>query len=372
MYIVDRENNELIKASETTFKDNEFRERQNLQEWIAKDPTVFGEEVLIIQKEFDNFSDTRERLDLLALDRNGRLVIIENKLDDSGRDVTWQAIKYASYCSNLNTYDIIRIYQDYLNIYDPIKNSTNEIMKFLKVDDIKYLNLNQGGNTQRIFLVAAKFQKEVTSSVLWLRNFNIDICCFKVSPFKYDGKIFIDFDKIIPLPETEEFQVKLANKEQESSGVPESTKLRHGKRNAFWREFIEYNKLKKGLFADKYATDEHHLKKPVATIPGAFIEVVIRHDCCRVELYLEGDRETNIRILDALNKEDAKLQNELPGLHWDQPDEKKSGRRIFLQADYRYTESGEKDLLFQFFLDNSQKMWDVFTRMGKDLQLDNK
>jgi RecB family endonuclease NucS len=51
---------------------------------------------LIIQKEFDGFNDTKERLDLLALDKQGNLVIIENKLDDSGKDVTWQVIKYAS------------------------------------------------------------------------------------------------------------------------------------------------------------------------------------------------------------------------------------------------------------------------------------
>jgi hypothetical protein len=44
--------------------------------------------MLIIQKEFCGFNDTNERLDLLALDKWGNLVIIENKLDDSGRDVT--------------------------------------------------------------------------------------------------------------------------------------------------------------------------------------------------------------------------------------------------------------------------------------------
>lgn len=75
-----------------------------------------GEELLIIQKEFDGFSDTRERLDLLALDldKDGNLVVIENKLDDSGRNVTWQAIKYASYCSSLTKQDVIDIYQKYL------------------------------------------------------------------------------------------------------------------------------------------------------------------------------------------------------------------------------------------------------------------
>lgn len=78
-----------------------------MQEWTAKNPEVLGEELLVIQKEFDGFSDTHERLDLLALDKEGKLVIIENKLDDSGRDVTWQAIKYASYCSSMSQDEIV-------------------------------------------------------------------------------------------------------------------------------------------------------------------------------------------------------------------------------------------------------------------------
>jgi len=66
-----------------------FAERNHLQEWLANQPDALGEELLIIQKEFDGFEDTRERLDLLAIDKQGGLVIIENKLDDSGRDVMW-------------------------------------------------------------------------------------------------------------------------------------------------------------------------------------------------------------------------------------------------------------------------------------------
>lgn len=37
-----------------------------------------------------------ERLDLLALDKAGNLVIIKNKLDDNGRDVAWQPLQHAA------------------------------------------------------------------------------------------------------------------------------------------------------------------------------------------------------------------------------------------------------------------------------------
>ena len=107
--------NKVEKLDIRLFKELHIKERENLQEWVAKNPEMLGEDLLIIQKEFDGFNDTNERLDLLALDKEGGLVIIENKLDDTGRDVVWQALKYASYCSTLTTSQIIKIYQEYLD-----------------------------------------------------------------------------------------------------------------------------------------------------------------------------------------------------------------------------------------------------------------
>ena len=98
MFQIDRSANRIKRLAERRFAELGFQERKHLQEWLANEPLALGEELLIIQKEFDGFDDTRERLDLLALDKEGNLVIIENKLDDSGRDVVWQALKYASYC----------------------------------------------------------------------------------------------------------------------------------------------------------------------------------------------------------------------------------------------------------------------------------
>ena len=79
---------------------------------------MLGEELLIIQKEYDGFNDTNERLDLLAINKNGGLVIIENKLDDTGRDVVWQALKYTSYCSTLTTSQIITSHES--NVDQPL------------------------------------------------------------------------------------------------------------------------------------------------------------------------------------------------------------------------------------------------------------
>src|SRR4051794_5426515 len=102
MFRIDKAANRITKLRSFNFGDLGFGEREHLQEWLANQPDALGEDLLVIQKEFAGFDDTRERLDLLAIDKAGGLVIIENKLDDSGRDVMWQSLKYASYCSTLS------------------------------------------------------------------------------------------------------------------------------------------------------------------------------------------------------------------------------------------------------------------------------
>ena len=130
MYQIDTANNRLKGLKKIKFSDYGLKERQHLQEWLANEPKVFGEELLIIQKEVSGFSDTNERLDLLALDKFGNIVVIENKLDDSGRNVTWQALKYASYCATLNKENIKNIFQDYLSKQGQNQDATNILSEF--------------------------------------------------------------------------------------------------------------------------------------------------------------------------------------------------------------------------------------------------
>ena len=124
------EGNRILELTEKSFSELGFRERENLQEWIANNPSSLGEDLLIIQKEFNGLPDTNERLDLLALDKQGSLVVIENKLDDSGKDVTWQVIKYASYCSSLSKENIKDIFQDYLNRYGDKEDAEEKLTEY--------------------------------------------------------------------------------------------------------------------------------------------------------------------------------------------------------------------------------------------------
>lgn len=368
MYILNPQTKRLIKAEKCTFKSLKFKEHQDLQEWIANEPSSLGEPLLIIQKEFADFDDTRERLDLLALDKKGNLVIIENKLDDSGKDVTWQAIKYASYCSSLSKQQVLEIFQKYLISIGEQSIAAEVLSEFFDGRDIEDIEINKG-NSQRIILVAANFHKEVTSAVLWLHNFNLRIKCVKVTPYKYGEQVMMEFDQIIPIEDAEEYQIKIANKEQEESEASESTQIRYSNRQRFWSEFIDYNKQRNGLFAASTAVTDNWISKSVRTIAGGTINVIINKDNCRVELYINaGEQSKNKEIFDTLAKHQTEIDAELSSMWWQRMDDKITCR-VRIDRPLSYLNPNDKQVIFEFFLTTSQRMMDLFTKFGTKLNL---
>ena len=60
MYKIDEKDNSIIKVDLSAFSELVYHEREQLQEWVAKNPDVLGEELLVIQKEFSGFLETKK------------------------------------------------------------------------------------------------------------------------------------------------------------------------------------------------------------------------------------------------------------------------------------------------------------------------
>jgi hypothetical protein len=224
MYKVDIENKDLIKLNQTTFQHEKLKERYDIQEWIEKSPEIIEENLLIIGKEVILPSDIR--LDLLAIDKKSNLVILELKRDTSGKNIDWQAVKYASYCSSFSNTDIFRQFAEYLGTNED--EAETKIEEFIDAENFENLN-----EKQRIILVSKEFHSDVVSSVLWLRDYGIDISCVKLTPYSDgNGSLFIVPNKIIPLPEAEDYLVKKEKKQKE---------VRQSKMSSFSLEKSEYD-----------------------------------------------------------------------------------------------------------------------------------
>lgn len=326
MYAIDKAYNQINRLEERTFSQLGFKEREHLQEWIAKDPTCLGEELLILQKEFDGFQDTRERLDLLALDKQGNLVIIENKLDDSGRDVTWQVLKYASYCSGLSKEEVRSIFQQHLKAQRSKESAEDLIAEFLEKEDFSELQLNQG-SAQRIVMIAAKFRKEVTSTVLWLMNFNIRIQCFKVTPYVLGEQLFLNFDQILPVKDAQEYSISMASKTQEEIATQENLKQRHQLRLDFWSAFLQKSNEVNQLFSNISPSKENWIGIGIG-MSGVNLNLGASRNYARGEIYFNrGSKEENKWCFDFLHSKKEQIESEFGGpLLWERMDEKVSCR----------------------------------------------
>ncbi|MGM7634472.1 hypothetical protein [Bacillus sp. Hm123] len=205
MYRLDTEKNRLEEIRETTFSENDLKERQHIEEWIRKSPEILAEDLLIIAHEYDKF-EVNERLDLLAIDKEGNLVIIEVKRDTTGSGVDFQALKYASYCARLSPTDILEVYEDYSSVHAPSTNAKDELVEFLEVDSEEELN-NILNNNQRIIIVGKDIDKRILSVCTWLYENSIDVKCVTIKPYKLGDQLIVDTDQIIPPYKLEDYYI---------------------------------------------------------------------------------------------------------------------------------------------------------------------
>ncbi len=78
---------------------------QRLEDWLTGDIDIVASDILVISRQAHTAWGSR--LDLLAIDREGNLVIVELKRDQTLRDTVAQAIEYAAWAATLS-YDQVR------------------------------------------------------------------------------------------------------------------------------------------------------------------------------------------------------------------------------------------------------------------------
>ncbi|HEY1932195.1 MAG TPA: hypothetical protein VGG99_09310 [Acetobacteraceae bacterium] len=200
----------IIPLTSTTFNSANLRERRDLQRLLREQVDVIAPDTLIIAEEFGDWEDSRLRIDLLGIDKDANIVVIELKRTEDGGHMDLQAIRYASMVSTMTFDRAAEVFGRYLKATGRDEQEPRAIMlEFLGWDapdeDIFAQDV-------RIVLASAEFSKELTSSVLWLIGHDIDIRCVRLKPYNLDGRILVDVQQIIPLPDTADYQVQLREK----------------------------------------------------------------------------------------------------------------------------------------------------------------
>lgn len=200
----------IVQLKETTFTNEKIDEVRDLQKFIINSIEIIERDLLVISSEFGDWEDSRRRIDILCIDKGANLVVIELKTTEDGGHMELQSIRYAAMISNLTFDKAVKAFQQYINIHNlSISDPEQEILNFLSWDEP---NEEKFANDVRIILVSADFSREITTTVLWLIERDIDIKCIRIKPQKNGSDLFFDIQQIIPLPETKDYQVKLREK----------------------------------------------------------------------------------------------------------------------------------------------------------------
>ncbi|MEQ6378592.1 DUF91 domain-containing protein [Bacillaceae bacterium S4-13-56] len=99
--------NQLEEVSKTRLNSED-----RLESWIAKDSSIMGLDILIFGRQV--VTSFGGRIDLLAMDIEGNLIILELKKDKTPRDIVAQALDYASWVKDLSYKEVRDIAVNYL------------------------------------------------------------------------------------------------------------------------------------------------------------------------------------------------------------------------------------------------------------------
>ena len=210
-------------------------------------------DLLVLEEEYSDWEDSARRIDLLAVDRSGALVVIELKRTTDAGHAELQALRYAAMVSGMpfeKGVEALSRHRKRLGDLEGAARAAGDLRDFLTPADETTDPTITFGRSVRIVLASADFSREVTHTVLWLREeSDLDFRCVRLTPYSIDGKSYLYAEQIIPLPVEGDYRVRVAARER-----AERTAARQGATAALpYRVFRDDVPLSDGAVARRRA-----------------------------------------------------------------------------------------------------------------------
>lgn len=352
----------------TTFASVGYKERNDIQEWIDNTPGCLGEPLLMLGKEFDGFDKSRDRLDLLAMDIRGNLVVIENKRDDSGKDVVGQAIKYAAFCSTLSAQDIIEIHSKaFADSADSQEAAKLDIERFLS--NWREYDSEQGYNQdQRIIIVSGGYKPEAISAAVWVMEKNIDITLVKLDLYEIgEGSTrsqLINIEKILPSPDLTSELVRMKRERERTARAKEKETLYI----TLWTDIQQrLNNRHVSLFSDCTISNRSYFNSKNIG-PGTGMVMTLNQKEARVELYINiNKRAATGELYEWLKGHRNDIEAAMHGddISWE-PEEKNKACRVAVRWSIDLKNESTYDEIVSDMVERAARFHKVFYPLAID------
>ena len=191
-----------------TFAETGLSERNDLQRLLRDRIEILSPDTLVIAEEFSDWDDSKRRIDLLGIDRDAKIVVIELKRTEDGGHMELQALRYAAMVSTMTFERAVKALAELRAIgADEAQARLLEFLRWGEPDEERF------AQDVRIVSASAEFSKELATAVLWLNQRDLDIRCVRLRPYRDGARVLIDVAQVLPLPEAQDYQVRLREKE---------------------------------------------------------------------------------------------------------------------------------------------------------------
>jgi hypothetical protein len=203
MLKINRKEKSFSALETPTLTDVSITERYDLQEFISNSPTGFfteiGQDLFLLGKEVTPSKDVQDRIDLLAVDREGTCTVIELKRGNHKLQML-QAISYAGMISQWPP-------EDFLQLLD--EDQQEALADFLEVDR------EEINRQQKIILIAEQYDYALLIGAQWLsEQFGVDITCCRIAVAKdvTTNTEYLVCSNVFPAPELAHEAIKRGGK----------------------------------------------------------------------------------------------------------------------------------------------------------------
>lgn len=326
----------LVPVSATSFETERLSERRDIQRLLKDRIECLEDGMMVLAEEFSDWQDSSRRIDLLCLDKEANLVVVELKRTADGGYMELQAIRYAAMVSAMTFDQAVETYARYGASGGggpaDTERARSEILTFLKWSQPEEENFAQD---TRIILASADFSKELTTSVMWLRDREIDIRCVRLKPYRLeDGRVLVDIQQLIPLPEATEFQTQIGAKRMAER---KERVERHDLRYRFWEQLLARAKERISVHANRSPGKDTWISGGIGR-SGFSISYGLRQRDNSVYLWIENDKTA----FDTLYAQKEAIEAEFGAeLDW-REEEGQQGRSIGYTQDGGYRSSPDE------------------------------
>ncbi len=194
-----------------------------LESWLIANPELCGEQLLVLGSQLAEFAEDKDRLDVLALDKRGEVVLLELKVDGAFRLTDLQALAYAAGYSGVGTLHLADILRRRLDKDTEgtlsVDAAKAQIVAF--VDVLDDFDEWQPSKRVRIKLIAPSYPKRVLHTVKWLGDvYGMPIEAIEVQLFEDEaGRLQLTFDRLLPLKSDDAFDLTIKQAEEQIAGI---------------------------------------------------------------------------------------------------------------------------------------------------------